>query len=717
NRVLVTKPHNKTPYELLVSRSPNLEFIRPFGCPVTILNTLDHLGKFDGKANEGFLVRYSVNSQTFRVFNSRTRKVKENLHVNFLENKPNVAGSGPEWLFDIDSLTKSMNYEPVFIGNQCNGNAGIQTDIHAGSDVNAGDKPRDVNAGDIKGDVDDIQGNEIRIASSIHAVNAASPSINTASNIIDAGSLNINTADANHTHMPTLKATGIFDDAFDDRDLGAEANTNNLDYSIVVSLIPTTRVHKDHPKEQIIRDPNLNTQTRRMINFSEETAMALKDLSWIEAMQEELLQFKLQDVWTLVDVPYGKRAIGLKWVFRNKLDERVTRTEAIRLFLAYASFKDFIVYQMDVKSAFLYEKIEKEVYVCQPPGFKDPDFPDKVYKVKKALYGLHQAPRAWHTQTVTMHDLVWTRNLQLVDVNSFAVDLYPGSIKSRQWLQTPQLRLSRLLLQVVADKYSGYRINYLITEKPAESSGFEKIINFLKSKPIHYALTVNPTIYVSCVKQFWATTKVKKVNDQEQIQALVDKKKEDASKQRRMIEKIDQNAEIGLDDETQGRTNNDEIFGVDDLAGEEVVMDTTIGEHEEQIIEDVSTAKPVTTAGEVVTTTTVKNSAAPTANVTEDEISMAQALAALKNIKPKVVVQEQEMSTTILAAATTVTTVVPTLRAKGIVLHKQKKSQISTVSSSKDKGKSKVIEPEVPIKKKDRMRIDEEYARNLEAEE
>ncbi|GJT56630.1 putative ribonuclease H-like domain-containing protein [Tanacetum coccineum] len=152
---------------------------------------------------------------------------------------------------------------------------------------------------------------------------------------------------------------------------------------------------------------------------------ALKDPSWIKAMQEELLQFKLQEVWTLVDLPNGKRAIGTNWVFRNKKDERgiviknkarlvaqgytqeegidydevfahVARIEAIRLFLAYASFKDFVMYQMDVKSAFLYGKIEEKVYVCQPPGFEDPDFPDRVYKVEKALYRLHQAPRAWY---------------------------------------------------------------------------------------------------------------------------------------------------------------------------------------------------------------------------------------------------------------------------------------------------------------------------------
>ncbi|GJS44140.1 putative ribonuclease H-like domain-containing protein [Tanacetum coccineum] len=152
---------------------------------------------------------------------------------------------------------------------------------------------------------------------------------------------------------------------------------------------------------------------------------ALADPRWVEAMQEEVLQFKLQKVWTLVDLLNGKRAIGTKWVFRNKKDERgivvrnkarlvaqgytqeeridydevfahVARIEAIRLFFAYASFMGFIVYQMDVKSAFLYGTIEEEVYVCQPPGFEDPQFPDKVYKVEKALYGLHQAPRAWY---------------------------------------------------------------------------------------------------------------------------------------------------------------------------------------------------------------------------------------------------------------------------------------------------------------------------------
>ena len=132
----------------------------------------------------------------------------------------------------------------------------------------------------------------------------------------------------------------------------------------------------------------------------------------------------------MVDKPIGKKVIGLKWVYRVKRDARgivvrnkarlvalgyrqeegidydevfapIARIEAIRLFLAFASYKGMTVYQMDVKSAFLYGTIEEEVYVAQPQGFVDPHNPDKVYKVVKALYGLHQAPRAWYATLFT----------------------------------------------------------------------------------------------------------------------------------------------------------------------------------------------------------------------------------------------------------------------------------------------------------------------------
>ncbi|GJS43010.1 putative ribonuclease H-like domain-containing protein [Tanacetum coccineum] len=269
-------------------------------------------------------------------------------------------------------------------------------------------------------------------------------------------------------NMPDLEddsdafsSDGIFNGAYDDENVGAVADFNNMDDTINVSPIPTLRIHKNHPKDQILGDPKSAVQTRGKIQkassaqqalvsyiskqnrtnhkdhqncllacfLSQEEpkniSQALQDESWVEAMQEELLQFKLQKVWVLVDLPYGKKVIGTKWVFRNKRDERsivvknkarlvaqgfrqeegidydevfapVARIEAIRLFLAFASYMGFTVYQMDVKSAFLYGTIEEEVYVHQPPGFVDPAHPNKVYKVIKALYGLHQAPRAWY---------------------------------------------------------------------------------------------------------------------------------------------------------------------------------------------------------------------------------------------------------------------------------------------------------------------------------
>ncbi|GJV55060.1 putative ribonuclease H-like domain-containing protein [Tanacetum coccineum] len=460
NRVLVTKPHNKTPYELLIGRTPIIGFMGPFGFLITILNTLDHLGKFDGKADEGFLVGYSINNQAFRVYNSRNRKVEENLHVNFLENKPNVVGIGPKWLFDIDSLTNSMNYQPVNTGNRTNDYAGTETNSNAGQDGkekvpdqeyillpllhNSSYVPSRDKADDLGSFEQQVKfGDDAKNINSTNSFNTVSLTVNTAG--VKSGNLQsifdelaiskpilVNTPSSSLGDLNALENTGIFDDAYDDRDEGAEANYNNLETKMLVSPIPSTRANKDHPKEQIIRAVHSAIQTRKMIKQSEaglitfinkqrrtnhkdlqnclfacflsqmepkKVTQALDDESWVEAMQEELLQFKILNVWTLVNLPYSKKVIGTKQEEGIDYDEvfvPVARIEAIRLFLAYASFMGFPVYQIDVKSAFLYGAIEEEVYVSQPPGFVDPEFPDKVYKVKKALYGLHQAPRAWY---------------------------------------------------------------------------------------------------------------------------------------------------------------------------------------------------------------------------------------------------------------------------------------------------------------------------------
>nr|GEW86766.1 hypothetical protein [Tanacetum cinerariifolium] len=131
---------------------------------------------------------------------------------------------------------------------------------------------------------------------------------------------------------------------------------------------------------------NKNSKAHALIE-PKKISQALEDESWVDAMQEELLQFQIQ-----------KQEEGIDY---DEVFAPVARIEAIRIFLAFASYMGFIVYQMDVKSAFLYGTIDEEVYVTQPPGFVDPKFPNKVYKVVKALYGLHQAPRVWYATLST----------------------------------------------------------------------------------------------------------------------------------------------------------------------------------------------------------------------------------------------------------------------------------------------------------------------------
>ncbi|GJY68774.1 putative ribonuclease H-like domain-containing protein [Tanacetum coccineum] len=418
-------------------RKPTLRFMRPFGCPVTILNTLDHLGKFDGKADEGYFIGYSVNSKAFR--------------------KPVLAGNqsnGSVGTKECDNTSKarvdivpSKDYILLPLWTQNSISSSIsKISPDAGFKPSGEEEKKD--AEDARNEDNEMSNTEEPRLNQEKDENVNSTNnINTVSSPVNAASIEDNVVDENIVYrcaddpnMPNLEEIVYLDD---DEVVSAEADMTNLDTHIPVSPILTTRIHKDHPVDQIIGDIHSAPQTKRMTKSMTEHGMfssvqqginhkdfqnclfacflsqaepkkviqALQDPSWIEAMQEELLQFKLQQVWTLVDLPYDKRAIDTKWVYRNKKDKRgivirnkarlvaqgytqeeginydevfalVARIEAIRLFLAYASFKDFFVYQMDVKSAFLYGKIEEEVYVYQPPGFEDPEFPDRVYKVK-----------------------------------------------------------------------------------------------------------------------------------------------------------------------------------------------------------------------------------------------------------------------------------------------------------------------------------------------
>ncbi|GJZ94522.1 ribonuclease H-like domain-containing protein [Tanacetum coccineum] len=239
NRVLVVKPHNKTSYELFHGRTPTLSFIRPFGYPVTILNTIDHLGKFDGKADEGFFIGYSLNSKAFRVFNSRTRIVEENLHIRFSESTSNVIGSGPDWLFDIDALTRTMNYEPIVAGTQSNDFAGTK----ASDNADDGSKPSSDDGKKFDEDPrKESESNDQEKEDNVNSTNNANAaSTNEVNTVGRKTSIEIPV----DPDMLELEDYSIFED---DEDVGAEADMNNLETTINQSSPNFKQViQKDHP--------------------------------------------------------------------------------------------------------------------------------------------------------------------------------------------------------------------------------------------------------------------------------------------------------------------------------------------------------------------------------------------------------------------------------------------------------------------------------------
>nr|GEW18698.1 uncharacterized mitochondrial protein AtMg00810-like [Tanacetum cinerariifolium] len=370
NRVLVTKPHNKTPYELLHSRTPSIGFIRPFACPVTILNTLDSLSKFDGKVDKGFLVGYS-NTDGDAAFDEKKHEFDE---------------KKTESEFNVSPSSKFEDYSKDNI-----------------NEVNV--------VGTLAPTVGQISPNSTNTFSAVGPLNAAASPTHRKSSFIDASQL------PNDPDMPELEDIAYSDD---EDDVGAETDFNNLETSIT----------------------------------------------------EELLQFKMQKIWVLVDLPYGKRVIGTKWVFRNKKDERgiVVKNKA-RLVAQGHTQEEGI----DYKEVFAPE----EVYICQPLVFEDPDHPDKVYKVVKALYGLHQAPRAWKfglTDGKLASTLIDTKKPLLKDPDGEDVDvhIYRSMIGSLMYL--PSLRPD-IMFAVCAC------VRFQVTPKASHQHAVKRIFRYLKGKP------------------------------------------------------------------------------------------------------------------------------------------------------------------------------------------------------------------------------------------
>nr|GEW03687.1 uncharacterized mitochondrial protein AtMg00810-like [Tanacetum cinerariifolium] len=473
----------------------------------------DNLGKFDGKSDDGFFVGYSLNSKAFRVYNLRTRKVKETC----------ILGS---WRINL-VLQKDGSLFHSTSMNARNDKSQPSSDAEHKDDEGVSEESETNNQEKSKNSTQDTVGS----------------SINTASTNDD-----------------------------------IEVDMSNITTTYQVPTTTNTRIHKDHSLDHVIGDVQSYVLTRSKLKPTNEqgfisavyegktyeylntclfayflsqieptrVAKALSDPTWVEAMQEELLQFKLQ-----------KGYIQEEGIDYDEVFAPVARIEAIRLFLAYASFMGFMVYQMDVKGAFLYERIEEDVYVCQPLGFEDLDHPDKVYKVVKALYDVKSANTPVDMEKTLVKDvdggdvdvrLYRSMTGSLMYLIASRLDIMYAVCVCARFLVTPKVsyvhdvkRIFRYLkghpklgfwyprdslFELVAytdSDYAGVRLDKKSTTGGCQFLG-SRLISWQCKKQTVVATSTTKAEYMAAAS-CCATTKVKTVNGEEQIQALVDKKK------------------------------------------------------------------------------------------------------------------------------------------------------------------------------------------------
>ncbi|KAL5648114.1 hypothetical protein ACJX0J_042469, partial [Zea mays] len=361
NRLYLHRILKKTSYELLTDKKPNVSYFRVFGSKCFILIKRGRKSKFAPKAVEGFLHGYDSNTRAYRVFNKSTGLVEVSCDIVFDETN----GSQVEQV-DLDELDDEeapcIALRNMSIGDVC--------PKESEEPPQAQDQPSSSNqASPPTQDEDQAQSNE----------------------------------DEDQEDEPPQE---------EDNDQGGDDNDKDKEdeQEVQGQRPPHPRVHqaiqRDHPANSILGDIHKGLTTRsRVAHFCEHYSFvssvepykvedALKDSDWVLAIQEELNNFTRNEVWHLVPRP-NQNVVGTKWVFRNKQDEHA-RLESIRILLAYATYHGFKLNQMDMKSAFLNGPIKEEVYVEQPPGFEDSEYPNHVYKLSKALYGLKPAPRAWY---------------------------------------------------------------------------------------------------------------------------------------------------------------------------------------------------------------------------------------------------------------------------------------------------------------------------------
>nr|GEU80618.1 ribonuclease H-like domain, reverse transcriptase, RNA-dependent DNA polymerase [Tanacetum cinerariifolium] len=350
NRVSVTSPHNKTPYALLTDNIPFVSHFKPFGYHVTILNTSDHLGKFDGKADEGYIVGYSASNIAYRVYNVPNKRVEESMDLRFLKEKPNLTNSAdtPGDKVD-DSSFPSVDeiFQKEFARLKDEERRGTSyTDSPALGTAN--------NAEDLQTPLSDqpVPTGNVPVLLFIR-LNRSSSSTDSIFDGEPTTRFPCLSDLGNHNPSPCLFSSSSYDDEFD-------TTLNNVASSMEVSPGATKRINTIHPQSLIIEDPTTAMQTQNKIlkNKRESRGIVVRNKARLVAQghrQEE--------------------SIGYDEVFTP-----VAQIEAIRLFLAFTSYMGFLVYQIDVKSALLYGRIDEEVYVTQPKGFVDPQHPKKVYK-------------------------------------------------------------------------------------------------------------------------------------------------------------------------------------------------------------------------------------------------------------------------------------------------------------------------------------------------
>nr|GEX64367.1 putative ribonuclease H-like domain-containing protein [Tanacetum cinerariifolium] len=434
NRSIIHHRFNKTPYELINGRKPDISFLHVFEALCYPKNDREDIGKLGAKGDIGFFIGYSADSCAYRVFNRRTKKIMETMNVSFDElsamafaqrsSKPGLQSMTSGQISSGLNLTYSLST----ITSQQPTEGELDLLFEALYDDYIGGQPSATARSVLT-----VQAPQVRQSSttSTSIADTTPTPTNSSSTIFpntsqDVGELNSQHVQqqGNHAHLQSeIFADNVPNAMFDGNTFVnpfANPSTSAAESSSSQNVDPSNmdtfyqqyphefQWTKDHPLEQNVKE-------------------AMTDLAWIDSMQEELLQFKRLDVWVLVPAPDNISPLTLKWLFKNKHDKEqtvvqtksrlvvrgyrqeegidfkesfapVTRIEAIRIFLVYAAYKLFFVFQMNVKTAFLHGLLKEDVYVCQPKGFIYVDHPSHVYMLKKALYGLKQAPRAWYDE-------------------------------------------------------------------------------------------------------------------------------------------------------------------------------------------------------------------------------------------------------------------------------------------------------------------------------